>query len=89
MSTLKIKNDNPEFRTFPRFLRDYANYLSAIESKSEKTISEYLMDLRTFFRFMIMTERDEYFPKKPMLQPLLSLPLPLLLLLLLLFLLNP
>ena len=60
MSTLKIKNDNPEFRTFPRFLRDYANYLSAIESKSEKTISEYLMDLRTFFRFIIMTERDEY-----------------------------
>ena len=60
MSTLRIKNDNPEFRTFPRFLREYANYLTAIESKSEKTISEYLMDLRTFFRFMIMTENDEY-----------------------------
>ena len=51
MSTLRLKNDNPEFRTFPRFLRDYANYLSAIEGKSEKTICEYLLDLRTFFRY--------------------------------------
>lgn len=57
MSTLRLKNDNPEFRTFPRFLRDYANYLSAIEGKSEKTICEYLLDLRTFFRYYIC-DRD-------------------------------
>lgn len=58
MSTLKLKNDNEEFKTFPRFLRDYANYLSAVEGKSEKTICEYLLDLRTFFRYYIMIEDD-------------------------------
>lgn len=58
MSTLRLKNDNAEFRSFPRFLRDYANYLSAVEGKSEKTICEYLLDLRTFFRYYIM-DRDD------------------------------
>ena len=58
MSTLKLKSDNPEFQTFPRFLRDYANYLTVIEGKSEKTVCEYLLDLRTFFRYMIMIEED-------------------------------
>ncbi len=58
MSTLALKNDNAEFKTFPRFLREYANYLSAVEGKSEKTICEYLLDLRTFFRYMIMVEDD-------------------------------
>ena len=58
MATLSLKNDNPELKTFPRFLRDYANYLSAVEGKSEKTICEYLLDLRTFFRYYIMIEQD-------------------------------
>lgn len=58
MSTLRLKNDDPEFRSFPRFLRDYANYLSAVEGKSEKTICEYLLDLRTFFRYYIITRDD-------------------------------
>ncbi len=58
MATLTLRNDNPEFRSFPRFLRDYANYLSAVEGKSEKTICEYLLDLRTFFRYFIMYRDD-------------------------------
>lgn len=58
MATLALKSDNAEFKTFPRFLRDYANYLSAVEGKSEKTICEYLLDLRTFFRYFIMTRDD-------------------------------
>ena len=58
MATLKLKSDNPEFQSFPRFLRDYANYLTVIEGKSEKTVCEYLLDLRTFFRYMIMIEDD-------------------------------
>lgn len=58
MAMLSLKNDNAELKTFPRFLRDYANYLSAVEGKSEKTICEYLLDLRTFFRYMIMIEED-------------------------------
>lgn len=58
MATLRLKSDNVEFQTFPRFLRDYANYLTVIEGKSEKTVCEYLLDLRTFFRYMIMVEDD-------------------------------
>ena len=56
MSMLRIKSSNAEFRTFPRFLQDYANYLTGIEAKSEKTVCEYLLDLRTFFRYIIMVE---------------------------------
>ncbi len=62
MATLALKSDNAEFKTFPRFLRDYANYLSAVEGKSEKTICEYLLDLRTFFRYFIMTRDDMDLP---------------------------
>lgn len=58
MATLRLKSDNPELKTFPRFLRDYANYLTGIEGKSEKTVCEYMLDLRTFFRYMIMIEED-------------------------------
>ena len=60
MSTLRLNNDNEELKTFPRFLRSYANHLSVIEGKSEKTICEYLLDLRTFFRYTIMIENDEF-----------------------------
>ena len=56
MSTLRLKSDNEELKTFPRFLVSYANYLSSVEGKGEKTICEYLLDLRTFFRYMIMVE---------------------------------
>ena len=59
MSTLRIKSSNEEFKTFPRFLQEYANYLTGIEAKSEKTVCEYLLDLRTFFRYIIMTESCE------------------------------
>lgn len=55
---LRLQNNNEELNTFPRFLRSYANHLSAIEGKGEKTICEYLLDLRTFFRYMIMVEED-------------------------------
>ena len=60
MATLRLKSDNEEFNTFPKFLKSYANHLLAIEGKSEKTICEYLLDLRTFFRYMIMIENDEF-----------------------------
>lgn len=59
MSTLRIKSNNAEFQTFPRFLRDYANYLTGIEAKSEKTVCEYLLDIRTFLRYVIMIDSGE------------------------------
>lgn len=48
--------NNAEFRTFPKILQDYAAYTTAIRGNSKKTVCEYLLDLRTFFRFMRMRE---------------------------------
>ena len=59
MSVLTFKSD--EFKTFPPILREYASYLAAIKGNSEKTVCEYLLDLRTFFRYCIMQERGESF----------------------------
>ena len=49
MSVLTFKSD--EFKTFPTVLRDYASYTAVIKGNSEKTVCEYLLDLRTFFRY--------------------------------------
>lgn len=54
MAVLTLRND--EFKTFPAILREYASYLAAIKGNSEKTVCEYLLDLRTFFRFYIATK---------------------------------
>ena len=62
MSVLTFKSE--EFKTFPPVLRDYASYLAAIKGNSEKTVCEYLMDLRTFFRFTIMKERGDFFEEE-------------------------
>ena len=56
MAVLTLKGD--EIKTFPDVLRDYATYTFAIKGNSEKTICEYLLDLRTFFRFMITKWED-------------------------------
>ena len=56
MSVLTFNGD--EIKTFPDVLRDYANYTHAIKGNSEKTVCEYLLDLRTFFRFMITKWED-------------------------------
>ena len=50
MAVLKLKGE--EFDTFPGRLKEYAGYLSAIKGNAEKTVCEYLMDLRTFFRYL-------------------------------------
>ncbi len=50
-------NYSVELKTLPSLVREFASYKSAIQSASEKTISEYLLDLRTFFRFMLARER--------------------------------
>ncbi len=53
MAVLRFKTD--EYRAFPEVLKEYARYEHSIKGNSEKTICEYLMDLRTFFRYMKMT----------------------------------
>ncbi len=38
--------------TLPSLVREYASYKSVIQNASQKTIDEYMLDLRTFFRFL-------------------------------------
>lgn len=56
MAVLKLTGD--EIKTFPAVLRDYANHMVAVRGISEKTICEYLLDLRSFFRFYKMKKDD-------------------------------
>ncbi len=42
---------------FPSLVREFASYKSAIQNCSEKTVSEYLLDLRTFFRFLLARDK--------------------------------
>ena len=46
-----------DLNTLPQLVREFASYKSAIQNSSEKTISEYLLDLRTFFRFLLAREK--------------------------------
>jgi len=43
--------------TLPSLVREYASYKSAIQNCSEKTVSEYLLDLRTFFRYLLARDK--------------------------------
>ena len=61
MSVLTFKS--PEFKTFPTFLRDYASYVAMIKGNSEKTVCEYLLDIRTFFRY-IKTKDSDFTPEE-------------------------
>ncbi len=40
----------------PPLVREFASYKSAIQGCSPKTVTEYLIDLRTFFRYLIAKE---------------------------------
>ncbi len=56
MSVLTLRSD--EFKTFPPILREYAGYMANIKGNSEKAVCEYLLDLRTFFRFQKIKKQD-------------------------------
>ena len=45
-------NYTVDIKTLPFLVREFASYKAVVQNASEKTISEYLLDLRTFFRFM-------------------------------------
>lgn len=38
---------------FPQVIREFASYKTAIQGCSQKTVDEYLLDLRTFFRYLL------------------------------------
>ena len=50
-------NINIPLETLPSLVREFASYKSVIQNASEKTISEYLLDLRTFFRFLLARDQ--------------------------------
>lgn len=43
---------------FSPLIREYASYKISIQGCSQKTVDEYLLDLRTFFRFLISRDLD-------------------------------
>ena len=50
MAVLTLRSE--EMNAFPSVLREFASYKSVIEGCTEKTVCEYLSDLRTFFRYL-------------------------------------
>jgi len=47
-----ISMTREELYKMPVLVREFANYMNTINDKSPGTINEYLLDLRTFFKFM-------------------------------------
>ncbi len=47
-----------DFRAAPTVLKNFIRHKLGVEGCSEKTVSEYLLDLRTFFRYLLATERN-------------------------------
>lgn len=45
-------------KSLPPLVREFASYKAVIQNASERTISEYLLDLRTFFRFLLARDAD-------------------------------
>lgn len=43
---------------FSSLIQEYASYKASIQNCSKKTVEEYLLDLRTFFRFLIAREQE-------------------------------
>lgn len=42
---------------FPAVVREFASYKTSIQGCSPKTVEEYLLDLRTFFRYLLARDR--------------------------------
>ena len=56
MSVLTLSND--EYKKFPDICKDYAVYSHGIKGNSEKTVCEYLLDIRTFLRFYLAKKQS-------------------------------
>lgn len=48
---------NYEPEEYPPVLRDFAGYKAVIQNCSPRTVNEYMLDLRSFFRFLISRRR--------------------------------
>ena len=45
-------NYSVPLKSLPSLVREFASYKTVMQNASDKTVSEYLLDLRTFFRFL-------------------------------------
>ncbi|MBQ2735713.1 MAG: tyrosine recombinase XerC [Clostridia bacterium] len=57
-------SQNISAQEFSTLIQEYASYKLSIQNCSQKTVQEYLLDLRTFFRYLIARERDIDFKSK-------------------------
>ena len=55
-SDLIRSSDSKKFDFIPAFARNYLFYLLNIKNLSEKTVYEYYLDLRTFFRYIVISK---------------------------------
>ena len=51
-------NTNVDIKEFSSVIQEFASYKLSIQGCSPKTVGEYLLDLRTFFRYLLARERD-------------------------------
>ncbi len=49
--------DDKIFSEAPPIILEYLGYLQTIKGKSPKTVNEYYLDLRTFFRYILVSKR--------------------------------
>lgn len=47
-----------DFRAAPTVLKNFIRHKLGVEGCSEKTVFEYMLDLRTFFRYLLATEKN-------------------------------
>lgn len=47
-----------DYRDCPQILRDFLSYHESIKGQSKNTIQEYYLDLRTFFRFLLLMRNE-------------------------------
>ena len=47
-----------QFQDCPQVLREFLSYHETIKGQSQKTISEYFLDLRMFLRFMKLVKNE-------------------------------
>ena len=51
-------NYSVDLKTMPVLVREFASYKAVVQNASNNTIDEYLLDLRTFFRFLLAREKN-------------------------------
>ena len=49
---LKMNLNDSQFNEAPLIIREFLGYIGTIKGESPKTVSEYYLDLRTFFRYV-------------------------------------